>query len=509
MYPTEAVYLSRRDTIGTACELLQNATPGAQVWLVTPWRVRWALELLNLKRLRRTAENAGLDLRLVSRHFHTRLLAREAGIPVYFSVPLRLRRYRRRRHVPIENLRARVKPVKGGLGFWWEHRPRHIGFGVALLSLIVIVGLIGVLLGVTAALMPSAKIILEPIAEPVYASADVTADPVYREIAYGQAIIPARVTQVIVEGHGDTPATGRLDTADGHASGEAVFANRTDGLVTVPKGTIVRTSSGVNASFYTLAEIELPPQLYGHARVGIIALELGPIGNVKALTINIVEGEIAQLVEVLNDVPTEGGTIKRVPIVAYKDFDRLRADLIVHLQQEAYTQLVSELGEGEFVPPDSLKVEVMAQYYDQVVDQRSDVLSMQMKVVARGIAVDGAALKRLAARLLVSGAGKERRLIEDSLAVQISEQVRVEGVHASGTRVVHLSFTTHGLVAPVIDIEQVKKAIRGQVVADATDWLSRELPLRSKPRVTVIPEWWEWMPWLPARVDVIISAGEG
>ena len=501
MLPIEVIYLSRRDTIDTACELLRNATPGSQVWLVAPWRLRLALSLVNLKRLQRTAEAAGLELHLVSRHFQTRALAREAAIPVHLLVPLRLRRYRRSRRADSEGLRARVVPFEGRLGPWWKQRPRQIGVGVALLSVIVILGLVGAFLAVAMALMPSAVVKLEPITQPVSASLDVTASPAYQEIDYGRAIIPARMTQAIVAAKGETPASGRLDTPDGQASGEVVFVNRTDGPITVPKGTIVRTSSGVNVRFYTVADVELPAELYGHARVAIIALDPGPTGNVKAFTINAVEGEVAHLVDVLNDSPTEGGTIERVAIVAYEDFDRVRAELIERLQIEAYDQLVSELDEEEFVPPNSLDVQVMSQQFDQVVDQKSDVLSMEMTIVARGIAIDGQSLRELAARALENSPSNGLRLIENSLNVQRSEEVRVDGTE------VYFRVTARGTVAPVVDADRVKSAIRGKTVSDAAHWLGQQLQLQSDPDISVIPSWWDRVPWLPARMDIIISSG--
>lgn len=60
---------------------------GAQVWLVTPWRCRLTRNPVYLKLLKRAAEGAALDLRLVSANSETRLLAREAGIPCTGSCP--------------------------------------------------------------------------------------------------------------------------------------------------------------------------------------------------------------------------------------------------------------------------------------------------------------------------------------------------------------------------------------------------------------------------------------
>jgi len=498
----EVVHLSRKDTIDAVREMLLLASPGTQIWLVAPWRLRLMRNLVYLKLLKRTAEAAGLDLRLVSRHIQTRTLAREAGVPIYRSVPLRLRKYRRRRREGAVGLAARVVPVSQPLGRRWPRRRPGIGLGTVLLTLTVILGLLAVLAGVALALVPRATVTLEPVARPVSGTIEVVADPSYRAIDYGRAILPGRVVQVIVEGRGETPASGRTDVPEDHASGQVVFSNRTSSPVLVPKGTILRTSSGVNVRFATLADIELPAALFGHQWVGVIALEPGPSGNVGALTINVVEGEVAHMVSALNPRPTEGGSIKRMPVVAYQDFDRLRADLIERLQEEAYIQLVSELESDEFVPPESLDVQVMSQSFDQVVDQRSDFLSMNMKVVARGVAVHSGDLESLAARFLESQAEEGLGLIENSLVLRRSEDTQVEGIS------LRMKVAAQGVVAPVVDVDQAKRAIRGKEIAEAMGWLSQRAELRHQPQITIFPAWWQYLPWLPGQIEIVLSAGE-
>jgi len=494
---TEVIHLSYKDTIDTACELVRQAPPGTQIWLIIPWRARLGRSLVNMKRLRAAAESAAVDLRLVSSHLQTRALAREAGIPIYLRLPSKLRRYTKL-HRPVSQ--REIISIEETLPPQLRRRPRFPGIGAFILSLALALFLVGVLFGALLLLLPSAKVKLAPQAQTFSVQFDVVANPTYKEIDYGQAIIPARVVQVIIEGHGETPATGRMDVPEGHASGEVVFANKTTEPVTIPKGTIVRTSSGVTVRFYTVADVELPPELYAHARVGIIALEPGPQGNVKAFTINVVEGDVAQSVDVINDAPTKGGTIKRIPIVSYKDFDKLRAELIAQLQKQAYEQLVAELDEGEFIPPESLDVQVMSQHYDQVVDQQSDVLSMNMKIVARGVAIDGKALDQLAIRFLESKAGGELHVIPDSLRVVRSEKVEVEG------KIIHFSAHATGSLAPTIQIQQVKRGIQGKKISEASRWLRTHYPLRQPPSIVVLPPWWGRLPFLPARIEVTISA---
>ncbi len=516
MRPIEVIALSRRDTIDTACELLLQATPGAQVWMSVPWRHPLGLKLLNLKRLQRVAEDAGVDLRLISRHYGTRSLAREAGLPVYSAGPLRLRRYRAARRQAAHDLRQRVRRYKGRLGFWWEHRPRHMGFGAAFLSLLVLVALFVTMVGVGVALVPGAQVVLEPISERATAQPRITVDTTYSDIDYGQGIIPGRMAQVIIESEGDVPASGRIYVADEHASGMVVFANRTSEPVTIPKGTVVRTTTGVNVRFYTVADVQLPGQLFAHRRVGVIALEPGPAGNVRALTIKAIEGDISSRVEVINDTPITGGAVRPVPVAAADDFDRLRAQMIVKMQQDALAALVAELEEGEFIPAETVDVRVMAQHFDQVIEQQGEIVSMRMQIIARGLVVDGKAMETLAEAVLVQsasarnpGGGLEtRELIPDSLNVEQVGGVSVDDSRLSqGIKKAMFELRAEGMVTHRIDQEQVKRALRGKSIEEASAWLMTELALRSEPRISMMPEWWERMPYLPARLDLVISSG--
>ncbi len=514
MRPIEVIALSRRDTIDTACELLLQATPGAQVWMSVPWRHPLGLKLLNLKRLKRVAEDAGVDLRLISRHYGTRGLAREAGLPIYTGGPFQLRRYRAARRQAAHDLRQRVRRYKGRLGFWWEHRPRHMGFGAAFLALLVLGALFAVMVGVGVALVPGAQVVLEPVSERATVQTRITVDTTYSDIDYGQGIIPGRLVQAIIESEGDVPASGRIYVADAHASGMVVFANRTNEPVTIPKGTVVRTTTGVNVRFYTITDVQLPGQLYAHQRVGVIALEPGPAANVQPLTIKAIDGDISSRVEVINDTPITGGAVRPVPVAAADDFDRLRAQMIVKMQQDALDALVAELEEGEFIPAETVDVRVMAQHFDQVIEQQSEIVSIRMEIIARGLAVDGKAMETLAEASLVQSASahnpglESRELIPDSLHAEQVGGVSVDDSRlAQGIKRAMFELRAEGMVTHTIDQERVKRALRGKSIEEASAWLMEELALRSAPRISMVPEWWERMPYLPARLNLVISSG--
>lgn len=499
MKATEVIYLNRADSIESIRELLASATPGAQVWLVAPWGMRLTHDLLRLKLIARVARSYSLDLRLVTAHSNTRVLAREAGIPAYAWVPWRLRRYRRQRRRDATGLAARVVPVEGGVGLRGRRRPRHLGLAPAMLALAGTLFVIGLAAAALLLFIPQAEVTLHPVVRDVTVSFGATANPRLVATDYGRAIIPARRVQVTVTGRGQVPASGSIEEPGDRATGEVVLVNRTREEVVVPKGTVVRSASGRVARFFTVADVVLPAELFAHRRVGIIAMEPGLSSNVGALTITVVEGELANRIEVINDKPTSGGTVQTVPVVAADDFNVLRDELIDQLQRQAYDELKAIVEEGEFIPPQTVEVLVMSQKWDQVLDERSEYVSGEMRVVARALVVDGNALDDLATRMLEAQTEDEFRVIPDSLVV-----IRSPAAEYTGD-VLKFQVVARGSLGPAVSEDQVRAWLRGKTPHQAAALLAERIELTQEPRIRITPSWWERLPLLPGRVDVVMT----
>jgi hypothetical protein len=533
----EVIYLrgarhgAQADGVETIRELLASATPGAQVWLVAPWGMRLTNDLLRLKLIARVARSYGLDLRLVTIHSHTRTLAREAGIPVYAWVPWRLRRYRRAR--PGSRARgdraseaaARVLPVKGGIGWRWRRRPEHLGLAPALLALAGTALVLALAAGTLLLLIPRAEVTLRPVVRDVKVSFTATANPRLLTTDYGRAMIPARYVQVIVSDRGQVPASDVISVPAEHSSGEVVLVNRTREEVMVPKGTVVRSAAGRVVQFYTLADVSLPAELYANRRVGVMAMEPGSDGNVSALTITVVEGELANRVEVINDTPTRGGAEETVPVVAAADINMLRDTLWQRLYSQAYEELKAQIEPGEFVPIQSMSednVDVMSFKEDQSVGTRSDYVTGEMRVVAKALAVDGNALDELAIAMLGAMDGQQSPGSESEQDDAVETGLRTSGfrvlpdslvvirapaaAYASNLNEVVFEVVARGSLGPDVSEDQVRTWVRGRNPAEAAELLVARIELVDEPLIRVWPGWWERLPLLPGRVDVTMTA---
>ena len=491
---TDKIHLDQWDTITTVRERL-DATESKRVLLVIPARCRSMRSLVNLKLLGRYAEDLRIRLRVAAEDLTTRSLARDAGLSTAPVLALGLGGWSRR---------GQGRGFRPGAAELRARRRQGAGEGSGVLIAIgVVIVVLGIILASLVIFLPTATITLAPVSQPVSGGLDIVAEWGQDEVDYGRALVPARLVEIEVEGRYEIPATGVMDVAEGHAQGEVVFANRTSDPLIVPKGTIVRTGSGVNVRFFTVGDVELPGQLWGHARVGIVAMEPGPSGNVKALTVNTVEGPLEFVADVLNDAPTSGGTMRRVAIVAAQDYDHLRSTLEQRLLQEAYSRLVEQLGEGEFIPSDSLNVERINEEFDQSIGQQTDVLSGRMLIKVAGLAVDGEGANSLLMQLMSSNLPDGYCLQEDTLQFRDDGEVEVRRGTVRFTRV------SSGRAMSCVDEEGLAESLRGKTLNRASDYLQEHLDLEEPPSISVIPSLYGRIPLLPQRTDIVVVGQSG
>ncbi|MBM4430895.1 MAG: hypothetical protein FJ026_11205 [Chloroflexi bacterium] len=493
------IELEGGENIAAIRNLLEQATSD-QVVLVVPKGCE-ALEHneVHLNLLRRWADSLALRLALVIEDRATQVLAREVGFVLLPSAKsaltadleaLDLKR-RRQRGLPT---RPSPSLLFAGRSQAKAEKQRRKGLAATRVG---IVAAVLALLGIGLALLfviPSATVTLELVSEPAQATMEMSGVAGLDDLNYGLAEVPAHVLQVESEITDTIATTGRRDVPDGHAQGTVVFANKTTIPVTITKGTVVRTSLGQNVRFYTVADALLPGELYGTVRVGILAAQPGPSGNVAPLTINVIEDELATQADVLNDARTSGGTVRRVAVVDSADKVSLRAKLIKQLQEESYKDLITALAPGDFVPPDSLAVSILEEEFDHNTGDMAELLGMRMKVKVTGLAVGGAGGEQLLLSLLEQRMQKGFRLIPGSAVFE-----RGNVIEATPERA-RFIMSVRAAIAPAIDTQAISQAIAGKTVEAAKEHLMTQFILASPPEIQLRDSLTSRLPWWPQRI---------
>lgn len=478
---TQVIYLEADDDINTVRARLERAE-APRVLLVVPPGCQAFNSLLDFKLLQRYAEALALEIALVTRSTKLRVLARQVGFSVFISAGWgqRKTKWRRPRAVPRWGMRLS----------WGERIFAAFVFFLALSALLASALLV----------VPSAEITLALANEKVEATVQVHADPELKTINYQTGQIPARIVQAQVGGTAQIPVSGTKDAPDEPARGKVFFINKLNQPVTVPKGTVVATSTGSTIRFITVEEVTVPGAIGAHAEAEVVAINPGPSGNVQANLINMIEGPLSLQVKVTNPQPMQGGSVKQVGMVTKADQERLKAVLLHQLQQAAYDKLAEQLKEGEFLPPESVAVDHMVrETYDKAVEEQADLLTMELEVVFRGTAIEEEDANALIRAALEAVAKEGFALMSRSLQYQRGEITGVQGGKVS------FIMRGSGSVMAALDKGAIKNAIRGKPLDWVEEYLSQNLRLKGPPVIELTPSWLGRMPWFGFRINISVQ----
>jgi baseplate J-like protein len=474
--PEEVIQIQPDEEIATIRDRLQWAQ-ASRVILVVPLKNKAMRDKMNLKLLQRTAIDQAMQVALVAHHRDTVRLAKEIGLPVFWTTNSIIGR---------RNWSGAAKPVfvpdedgdevKVIPPTEWSLRHnyrvvRAIVFGVVLL----------LLTGFAFMLAPSAQITLAPVTQEASVKIEITANPTAKTINSALGQIPAHVEEIQLDGTEQIPPIAKKDVPDARATGTVIFTSKADQAVKIPKGTIVSTSGGVPIRFATTKDADLPAR--GRVEIEIAAVEPGPNGNVARFTINTAEGPFALAVNVVNQNPAAGGNVKRVPVVSEEDKRRLGEVLTQRLRQEAVTKFQAKLAEGEFVAPESVRVTLDSTTFDKFVDEPTDLLTLSAHATARGTIVDGANANIVAFKQL------ESKLREGFVLLPTTVQYIPGQVLGVDQDTVRFEITAKGRAAAGIDEANIANSLRGMTIKQAEDWLDENLTLQRDPVVTLKPDW--------------------
>ena len=511
------ISLSSPATVARARKAILRAQPGARLLFILPDEGDDFAHLPRLKALRLLADEANVQIGLVTRDKDIRYFARNARIPTYKSIEEAQKRWRwpkpeaplppphrlRPAYLPpppdaAVELRAPAIVTKpDGAILWGEAKTKPRRSWLRGLAYVAFIGLIAlVIFGITLYLLPQATISLTPARTQIYSSIDLTARTGIDEPDYLNKLTPARVVQARVEGFGTTPTTGQEKAPVGKATGIVTFINRTPREIIVPENTIVRTTFGENVRFRTTRETVVPAGIGQQAQAPIEAVEPGLEGNVPALTINEIEGALNISLRVSNPRATAGGTVENVATVTQADKERLLNELLAQLQQQAYQELAKNLRQGEYIPPESVKTYILATTYDRFAGEHADELGLQLQLLARGLAIDMKSARQLAERSLRESAPPDKFLLE--------ETIRTGEPHFTlfDDESVTFSLTASGDVIDPISAGDVRAVLTGAPADQAARLLEENFDLARPPKIELMPPWMDRLPVLPFRIIV-------
>ncbi len=387
-----------------------------------------------------------------------------------------------------KRIQAEMK-VRSPLPQWMQ----FAGYGLVGLFLLALLG------GFVLVVLPAATVTVVPGQSEATATVELTADPSVTVPDLETGLIPARAVETFVEVTGSIATTGREQRASDPAVGTVVFTNLGNQPVKIPANTIVSTSTGERIEFRTTEPADLPGPAGNRVSVPIEAVEPGIQGNVRANTITTVGGALRFQVRVTNPNATSGGTSSLVPVVKQVDKDNLLDAVYAQAQAQAHDKLLPELTEGEWLPDASVQTYIIAQFFDHFNDEPAEELSLTLRVLIQGIAIDQESAQEAAFHALEDAVPQRAKLVADSIVYLVDPDMTVAG------STVQLKVTAKGNYVIPIDAREMRSAIAGLTPEEATSLLQREWILADVPQYYLDPPWKKTLPSIPTRIQIRVE----
>ena len=475
--------LDARATILDASERLAAAPVDAPVVFVVPAGAPFARNVVFLEVARTLAGQRRLAI--VSSDPRARSIAASVHVPAYSS----LGSLEREELDPTEKLgatrRAALATVAAGRPAPSLGSPaRAIGIAASVL------GAIALLLMVV---IPSAAVTVAPAAIPMPGATftvragpggDVPAQPL-------SATISTKVTGI---------ATGSRNE-ELKATGTVHFTNGTESDITIPKGTVVQTSTTSDRIQFATTETKTLPRsvivffniVSGTVDIAVEAVVGGPGGNVNANRIVVSNNARYQ---VTNPAPTTGGDTKKIPVVKAEDYTAATAKANVDkalndAANEQKTRWSAQLSGSGVVWVGTPSLTSQGSLSD-VVGKEAATFDVPVSGAVLGFAVASDQPTKAAAERYRSMASPGYVLDERAAGYSALATVADNGVT--------WKITATGTQSPQLDAARIRGALAGRTPAEARAVLEAQ-----GLRVTglqVSPTWWPRMPFLDARIAV-------
>jgi hypothetical protein len=481
---------SHDDLISVRDRLSWAKTP--RILLVWPKHEKITLRQVDLKVLQRHASSLGAQLGLVTRQRRVRADAEALGIPVFTSTGdaqkvawPKLQQTRLQKKLPDKTLREKREQVQVKEAAWREHPVVRISvFLIGVLSVFVLAALF----------IPRAQVKLEPVKRTQSIVIPVIANPSVNSV-FITGSIPARERQVVVEGVQKVLVSGEGVVPQSKARGTVIFRSLTQDEVTVPLGTVVRSS---DVRFVTTEEGVIEEGDDEIVEVAVEAIEGGVAGNLDAESINIIDGQLGLSLSVTNLEPTTGGR-ERASVQA-TEADRARAKelLLKSLESDARASLLDEFNSDDVFFPETLALsQVISENYDLPSGAAGSQLTLTMQAEFAIQYATASDLTELASLALNASLPPGFVPASDSVTFESVTDPTLD------EESLHWTMRAEQELVQQMNTAYITQLIQGLGSVDAQSRLEKNLPLLSKPQILLNPHWWPWVPIVPFRIEVV------
>ncbi|MGB9911435.1 MAG: baseplate J/gp47 family protein [Microgenomates group bacterium] len=319
--------------------------------------------------------------------------------------------------------------------------------------------------------IPKAKIILWVKPEILEKDLGVTVDPQIKSPDEEKLILPGEEIVLVLSKEGKKETTG-VKVVGEPASGEVVIYNRTAKEKKFEKGTEIIGPDGLK---FTLEEevtvasesvgadyVKVP----GKAKVKVKAVKIGAEGNLAAGTeFNINNYSKSDFVA-KNEEAFSGGTSREIQVVAKKDKEELKKEILESLKEEIWEKFKEKISPDKEVIKDSLSYTIKKEIFDRETDEEAEEIKLNLEVEFKVLTYSNADFNKVLEK-------KISQLIPEGYQYKPEEKevdFRLEKVNKDGTANFKVKFKAY--LFPTFDLEAIKKDLRGKSLSAGQTYLN-------------------------------------
>lgn len=333
---------------------------------------------------------------------------------------------------------------------------------VNLMLALGLAGILGLILGATL-FLPKAeiKIFVEP--KILEKDTQVIADPAKKEVDEAGKIIPGQIVETEVSGSSKESATGKKQIGE-NAKGTVVLRNKTDGLISLSKGTSLTASNGLKFSLdlaVNIASRSAEDGTWGKQTATVTASAVGADGNLPSGTDFTILGQTTDRAVAKAEGNFSGGTSKDVTVVSDADQKKLLASLASNLRRQAQQKLQEKLPDKKILE-EALSEEIIRKSYSKNINDQALEFSLNLTAKYKGTAFEEKDLRLIVSKMVDTQ-------IPQGFELNLSEtetQADVSKLEKDGRLIFLARFKAK--LMPKIDSEEIKKKIRGKSLTEVS-----------------------------------------
>jgi hypothetical protein len=471
-----------------------------RVLLIWPNTGQIRLKLMEIILILRAAEEIGTQLSVVTDDPVIRRQMQDLGVSTFANIPEAQKRPWRkpkfinrsitkmekdRQPLNLEYLENSKKPLKE-----LPSIIRWILFVTSILSFLLIFFIF----------IPSAIVKITPVQTDQDIIVNFRSDLSIKQPTITGAI-PASMVDIEIESQLEGESTGIIRIPDKNANGEVTFRNLSDKEITIPAGTIVRTTNEPFVRFQTTKVANLYPGIESIVNVSVVCLQGGIIGNVPSSVINAIESDLGGNVTVFNNEAMTGGVDIKTFSPTDGDYSRLKNELMKKMQDDVIKQIRNSYPQALIIPKDSITVkQIISEEKLPEVGNPAErhVLKIKANYSAWIIlkedvekSIDLAFNANLSSRFLP---------VVDSVNYQLNENT-IE----YSNNMVEWNASANRKIISKIDQQEIIKKIIGKSKSHAFAIIMDEISLQKEPVLEIFPNFLNFLPFLPYQITMVIN----